>query len=107
MPRYEGMEELLQRLNSRFGQPNDAPLRVRAGPPQGAGTQTESQQYALAIESVMRLLHEAEQLHALLNSETVRSLTSGEHDDLVGLLGKVLQELWTCEVALQRVATYE
>lgn len=106
MARYEGMEEIIQRLTLRFGQEDGE--RQTPGQATGSflGTPIENQQYSEATQSTMRLLREAEHLHDLL-AGGAGTLSQREHDDLLVLLGTLLQELWNCEVCLQRVAPYD
>jgi hypothetical protein len=107
MARYEGMEDILRRIGLRSGQ--DAISEAR--PPRGGSASVEltmeRQHYARAVENIVLLMHDAEQLRDSLTTESVHSLTQEEHDELLGMLGKALQELWACELALQRVAPFD
>lgn len=106
MARFEGMDEIIQRLNVRFGQRDTVREHQGVGSTMSADTATESQPYAEAVESTMRLLREAEQLRDVTSSGA-HEFTQREHDDLVALLAKVIKELWNCEVTLKRAAPYE
>jgi hypothetical protein len=99
------MDEILQRLSLRFGQtpaPSQAPANPSTRPV--ASVVTESVRYRAATESIGRLRQEAEHLHNVLTEPGGRHFSQPEHDELLELLGTVLHELWSCEVALQRVA---
>jgi hypothetical protein len=61
------------------------------------------QGYAHAVERIMYLLREAQELRTLLSATQGRALTQAESDDLLGLLGQVLQELWSCDSILHRI----
>lgn len=107
MARYDGMDEIIQRLQSRFVPENQAPERIRPQPLSSMHALTESRPYEIAVESIGRMQREAQRLSAQLDSGRSDALSPREHDDLHALLGKLLQELWTAELALQTVAPYE
>jgi hypothetical protein len=103
MARYEGMEEMVGHLQARLAV--GAPPLERSEPdmsmPSAPGGADEG--HAHAVERVMYLLREAQELRTLLNAAQARALTQAEGDDLLGLLGQVLQELWSCESVLHRI----
>jgi hypothetical protein len=109
MARYEGMDEILQRLSLRFGQeaPAAGPAPESAAPPSPLPVATQARQYRAATESIGRLRQEAEHLCQVLTEPGAPQLSHQEHDALLALLGKALQDLWNCEVALQRVAPFD
>jgi hypothetical protein len=100
------MDEILQHLQTRLVEGAPAPERTQ---PDMSFTRAPARadDYADAVERIMLLLREAQELRILLGSEAVRALTQSEHDDLLRQLGKVLQELWSCEASLHRPAPLE
>jgi len=108
MPRYEEMDEILGRIS---GRPADelepAPHSPGPGVDAMPAISLRTSVHDSAMMAMRRLFGEAEALHELLAPEQVATMTQEQHDELLSLLGKVLQELWQCEVALQRVAPYD
>jgi hypothetical protein len=107
MARYEGMDEILQRLSLRFGQesPATAPqVESALLPSPVSGVATERIRHRAAAESIDRLRREAVHLHEILIGTEAQQYSEQEKDELLALLGTVLHDLWSCETALQRVA---
>jgi hypothetical protein len=99
------MDEILQRLSLRFGQtpaPSQAPAEAPSRP--AASVVTESARFRAAAESIARLRQEAEHLQNVLTEPGGRHFSQPEHDELLASLGTVLHELWSSELALQRVS---
>lgn len=109
MARYEGMDEILQRLSLRFGQEALPPAPTPASEPApllppASPVTAEPLHVRAAIESLARLRQEAERLRELLTEAARQQFSPDEQDELLALLGKVMHDLWSCETALQRVA---
>jgi hypothetical protein len=107
MARYEGMDEIVERLQSRLAQGIPAPERSEPDmslTAPGAAGASHPERYTDAVERIMRLLREAQDLRTLLGTARSGSLSQAELDDLLGLVGEVLQELWSCEAVLHRFA---
>jgi hypothetical protein len=101
------MDEIVERIQARLAQGVPAPERsepdmsMRARAVAGTGQQ---EPHTEAVERIMRLRQQAQELRSLLGSASSKRLSHAETDDLLGLLGEVLQELWSCEAVLHRVA---
>jgi hypothetical protein len=108
MARYEGMDEILQRVRQRLQEPapvgND--LLPAAEPPPGTVARQE-QQFVRVMDVAGMLQRQAETFSELLSPEYVRSLTDGQQQHLLAALGAVLHELWGVEDVLQRTTTSE
>lgn len=102
MARYEGMEDLLQRVREHLEVEGDAAMSPSGPAGSSANLLTREQPYESALENLLLLLHDAEQLRERLTPGRLHALPKEQHDDLQSLLNKVLQELWSCEAALQR-----
>jgi hypothetical protein len=107
MARYEGMDEMLQRMRERLGQP-EMPLEDPA-----TSTVLEfpvpfrEQQHFRALDQARALLNGAEQLRDSLRPEYLGTLAPEQQEQLLSLLGQILQELRSVESALQRRAPFE
>lgn len=101
MPRYEGMDDLLKQVRERL-EGGQEQREVNQGlcdavlPVDGAT-------YDTLIGGLGVLLREAEVVSALVTSPQSGSLTAPQRDHVLQLLGRVLEELWTAEAALQGV----
>ena len=105
MPRYEEMDDLLQRVRKTLGaepRPETAPNPLPAG-----GVHVVNVPFVDARESLTCILGDALRLQASLTEDATGSLARSEHDELMTLLGKVLHELWLCESALRRSVAAE
>jgi hypothetical protein len=105
--RYEGMEDILQRVRKRLGEP-EAPATIP--PPESAATLAvplREQQYLRTVDAAQSLLRSAETLKEMLSSEYVRSLNSEQQEHLLTILGQIFHDLWAVEGALQRKAPYD
>jgi hypothetical protein len=102
MPRYEGMDDLLQRVRDRLGVMD---LEEGSGADASAvpDASYRNEQYESALEVLLLLLRDAEQLGELVTPERLYSLTGEQHDDLQSILSKALRQLWSCKAALERV----
>lgn len=107
MARYEGMEDILRRIGLAAGQDTGRATRPQPAVVTATELTPEKQHYARAVENIVLLMNDAERLRDSLTTESVHSLTQEEHDELLGMLGKALQELWACELALQRVSPFD
>ncbi|HEX6510493.1 MAG TPA: hypothetical protein VF221_22925 [Chloroflexota bacterium] len=104
MPRYEEMDDLLQRVRNRFAErPADAEQSREMGRPSVDVLKADGQ-YEGAVACMQALVRDAESLRDLLSSEHAQSLGSKQHEHLLSLLNSVLQELWSSEVLLRRAA---
>lgn len=106
MARYEGMDEILERLQARQQEGAPAPERSQPDmsiPPIPAA----DDRYGEALERVMLLLREAHELRRLLGSDGLRMLAPGEVEDLARQLEKVQTQLSVCEVALKGVPLHD
>lgn len=102
MARYEGMEELLQRVRDRLGGPGTPPDdRIREGIPRLV-LPLHEQQYFLAIDATQAIARQADALRELLSPEFVRTLSSQQHENLLAAVDGVARELWSVEGALQQ-----
>jgi hypothetical protein len=107
MTRYEDMDDLILRLQGRLGQPEQASEDgIRALAP-GAGMPPASGAYDEAVEQLVLTLRDAQACRLLFTPDRICTLPHQERDELLTILGQVLQELWSCESALQRVAPYD
>jgi len=98
MPRYEGMEDLLQRVRQRLGVVD---AEVEAG--ENVPSADQNLHYRATLETLRLLTGDAEKLHELLEPGHSRPLTEEQHDELMATLGRVLRELWRCKAVLERV----
>ncbi|HZU12381.1 MAG TPA: hypothetical protein VFB58_06045 [Chloroflexota bacterium] len=101
MPRYEGMEDLLQQVRERLE-------RAQAQHPMGKGPfdvelPVDDATYDTLVGSLGVLQREAEAMSSLVASPRAGSLSGPQRDHVLQLLGQVLEELWTAEAALQGV----
>ena len=101
MPRYEGMEDLLQRVRQRLGVVD---AEAEAG--ESALSADQNLHYRATLETLRLLMRDAEKLRALLEPGDLRRLTEEQHDELMATLGKVLRELWRCKAVLERVTPH-
>lgn len=100
MARYEGMEELLQRVRERLG----VEEIEREGPSKVITPQSEQPNvpYAELLEAVLLVLRDAEQMSDLAVSTRVAAMTDEQRGDVLDILGKTLRELWRSKAALER-----
>jgi hypothetical protein len=94
------MEELLNRVSERMGLKRDGDATAQRGRSIDVGI--GGTQYESALNSILALLHESEQLHDLLRRPGYRDLPMDQIEDLLSVLDKVQRELRRCEVELQR-----
>lgn len=95
MPRYEGMDDLLEQVRARLG--------VLDPVPRTEDDATElGQHFEAALEIVLLLVRDAGQLREQLGSGKVDRLTSEEREEIRSLIGKALRELWSCKALLER-----
>lgn len=105
MPRYEGMDEILKGVSKHLTT-RSAPAVEEVAAPRPLQPHIDPP-FVRAEAALTRLNADAEKFRDLLAAEAVQTLSQEEHDHLLALLGNVLQELWSCEAALQRVAPYD
>jgi hypothetical protein len=94
------MDELLERVRNRLGIDETA---VQAAQAHSVQVAAPAGPYDDALEGMVLLMHDAEHLRRLLGPEQLHLLTPDQCDELQSLLTRILQELWSCEAALQRV----
>jgi hypothetical protein len=97
MARYDGMDELLDRVRGRVAREPEGEME----------TSTEdlgmpSIQYESALNPSLTLLREAEQLHDILKDPAYQAMPMGQIEDLLAVLDSVQRELRRCEAAIQR-----
>lgn len=97
MARYDGMDELLERVRGRVAQEQEADVEAAASDLGMPGIQYES-----ALNRILTLLHEAEQLHDVLKDPGYQEMPMGQVEDLLSILDSVQRELRRCEAAIQR-----
>jgi hypothetical protein len=102
MARYEGMDELLQRVRVRLGVPDRTPAKAEPETNM-TGASHSARSYDRAREHALSLLHEAERLQSFLTGEEVRTMTRREQEEVHDLLEKVRGELLVCEATLHQV----
>jgi hypothetical protein len=107
MARYEGMDEIVQRLQARMTEGSFPPDRPQPDMTRHSNEQSDENQYAVAVEKVMLIRRDAHELRALLGSDNIRVLNHLEQEDLLSLLTRVQQELSSCEAALRGMAPHE
>lgn len=100
MARYEGMDELLQRVREHLDAAEPPASGSQAGPI--PGFPSGEQPYESALENLLLIMHDAEQLRGRLTPGRVHAMSREQHDDLQSILNKVLQELYSCDAVLQR-----
>lgn len=96
MARYEGMEDLLQRVREQLQveelTSTSSPLSI----------QQKEQRYEDALEAILLVLRDAEQARASLHVSYIQVMTEEQQDDLGRLLAKALQTVSDCQTALQQ-----
>ncbi len=97
MARYDGMDELLERVRVQV-----ADQRIPEPATSGVRVEIPGVQYETALGQMLGLLHEAEQLHRVLKAPEYVEMPMGQVQDLVSVLDKVQRELRRCEAMLQR-----
>jgi len=105
--RYEGMDEMLQRVRERLGQPETPSEEAAPSAVLKLAVPFREQQNMRALDQARALLNGAEQLRDLLRPECLATLAPEQQERLIGLLGQTLQELRSVEDALQRRAPFE
>lgn len=107
MARYEGMEDILQRVRDRLGQPEENTVGTPPEPAVHLTVQPHEQQYLRTLDAVRALFQHAEGLREVLSSEYVATLTQEQQDHLLLILRQALQELWSVEGELLRRAPHD
>jgi hypothetical protein len=92
MPRYEGMDEILQQVRHRLGV-DEAVERADTARGQAIQLATPDGPFDRAVEGMILLMHDAEQLRRLLDPEQIRLLTSDQCAELRSVLARVQREL--------------
>ena len=101
MTRYEGMEELLQRVRQQLKvdeskQPKQTQRETVFPVPR------EDERFVMVLEQVLVLLRQVDQVCTLLGEEQIPFLNKEQGDDLSRLLTKGLNQLRDCASGLQR-----
>jgi hypothetical protein len=107
MARYEGVDEILQRVRDRLQAPETATEQPPPEPVPAFTVTMHEQQYVRALDAISTLQHHAELLRDALSSEIASVLTPDQHEHLRRQLGQALHELWAVEEALQHRAPFE
>jgi hypothetical protein len=104
MARFEGMDEILQRVRQQLPEPDSAPGETSLEAPAGAGTTVadDAQHFTRIIAAAARLQTDAEAFSQLVSSEYLATLPDEQQQHLLAALGVVLHELWGVEDRLQR-----
>lgn len=97
MARYEGMDELLGQVRGRMTDEQAAGLEIQVSDRGMPGVAYES-----ALNRILTLLHEAEQLHHVLKDPEYQEMPMGHIEDLLSTLDSVQRELRRCEAVIQR-----
>lgn len=97
MARYEGMDDLLEHVRIQLADRQASDMTAVS-----SGLGIPSAQYEMALNQMLSLLHDAEQLHHLLRTPEYAELPMDQLQDLVTILDKVQRELRRCEVTLQQ-----
>lgn len=105
--RYEGMEDILQRVRKRLGEPQAPALTAPPEPPAALAMPLREQQYLRTVDGAQSLLRSAETLKEMLSSEYVRTLNSEQQEHLLMIIGQIFHDLWAIEGALQTKAPYD
>ncbi len=99
MTRYEGMDELLNRVGERLSPATE----LGVGPDESRGeVEIPRVEYETALNRILFLLGEVEQLRQVVQGQEYRGLPIDQIEDLLGALDKVQRELRRCEADLQR-----
>jgi hypothetical protein len=109
MARFEGMDEILQRVREQLQEP-DAPNRETPRElPLSVGTTVagDTQQFDRILEVAARLQSDGESFAQLVSREYLATLTDDQQQHLLAALGAVLHELWGVEDLLQRTPPRE
>jgi hypothetical protein len=102
------MEEMLQRVRERLGQPEATPAEEAPAPAVlGFDVPYRERQYFRALDHARALLTSAEQLRDLLRPEYLSTLAPDQHEQLLTLMGEIARELKSVEDAVQRRAPFE
>jgi hypothetical protein len=106
--RYEGMEEMLQRVRERLGQPEAAAPEESSSPAVlDFDIPYQEQQYFRALDQARALLSSAEQLRDLLRPEYLGTLAPDQHEQILRIVNEIALELKGVEEAVQRRAPFE
>lgn len=97
MARYDGMDELLDRVRGRLVEERQPDVETA-----GANLEVLTAEYEVALHRILTLLHDAEQLHTTLKGPEYRDMPMGQVEGLLSILDKVQRELRRGEAALQR-----
>lgn len=97
MARYEGMDDLLSRVRGRMAEEQVVDVDTP-----GSDLGMPSIQYETALNRILTLLHEAEQLHDVLKEPGYQEMPMGQVEDLLSILDTVQRELRRCEAVIQR-----
>lgn len=97
MARYEGMDELLGRVRGRMAEEQAVDVET---PSSDLGM--PSVQYESALNRILTLLHEAEELHDVFKDPGYQEMPMGQIEDLLSILDTVQRELRRCEAVIQR-----
>ena|SRR5438270_7462136 len=107
MARYEGMDDILQRVRDRLGGSEGEPRPTPPQPTPPFPVPIRQRQYLQTVDAAQAVLQSAEMLKELLSIEYVETLTPEQHEHMITTLGKIFHELWSIEGALQRRAPYD
>src|SRR5579859_7977362 len=99
MTRYEGMENLLQRVRERLGvegveAQGIVSLEARTGAP-------GPNQYSECIDTLLLLGRNAEELTSVVTPNLMSSISPEQRDDLLSMLQRVTRDLWKCRAVLE------
>ena len=100
--RYEGMDDLLEQVRKHLQA--DAGSIRSPKPARQPDVASCDESYQTALEHMLLLLRDAEQLRAHLTPGNLSTLSLEQFGDLQKHLFRVLQELYSCDTALQHFA---
>lgn len=102
MRRYEGMEELLAQVRERLSaQVTELESAVHTASP-SVKQEPEDRNYVSVLNATLILVDDVEQLSDLLTPSRVETLDDEQRASLRSLLARVLDELQSLELSLQR-----
>lgn len=109
MPRYEEMDDLLQRVRDRLvdlpGETETAPSREESA--SSWDVVPAEEQYDRVLACTQGLLRDAELLRELLGADYLDTLNAAQFEHILSVLNSVMQELWSSEVSLRRAELHD
>ncbi|GAC1320293.1 MAG: hypothetical protein NVS2B16_08530 [Chloroflexota bacterium] len=104
MARYEGMDEILQRVRERLEGAEESSVGLTGEHSTRTHAPLHQQACETARENLLSLVRDAERLRQTLTTGHFDDLSREQHNDLQSMLGTALQELLRCEALLKRLS---